>query len=147
MTNFFKGIGKGLFNIVIIPFWAVGLVLSAALGLIVFLFQFLKKMGCFFTGRSLSCDLPEDIEAKKMIEQANKPKEESVQVVVAEIADQNASIRQNEYRPTKSIPSNEEVDFLIGGSTLQIDNQNTRAIENKDSENNQSDYSPKGSKF
>lgn len=126
MGNFFKGLGKGIFNILIIPVYIVGLALSAVVGLFVFVIELFKKILMFFSGKTLSSDLPEDIEAKRMIEEANNPKEENntVEVVQAEIATEPTIDFKEIDAPhteTKAISNDEDVDFLIDDSPLQID--------------------------
>lgn len=75
MASFFKNLAKGLLYVLMFPFGLIAIALYAVFGIFVFLFQFVRLIILFFTGRKLSSDLPEDIEAKKIIE-ANKPKEE-----------------------------------------------------------------------
>ena len=75
MASFFKSFAKGLLYVLLFPFGLIAIALYAVFGVFVFFFQFIRLIILFFTGRNLSSDLPEDIEAKKIIE-ANKPKEE-----------------------------------------------------------------------
>ena len=75
MASFFKSLAKGLLYVLMFPFGLLAIALSAVVGIFVFLFQFVRFLILFFTGRKLSSDLPEDIEAKRILE-ANKPKEE-----------------------------------------------------------------------
>ena len=75
MASFFKNLAKGLLYVLMFPFGLIAIALYAVFGIFVFLFQFVRLIILFFTGRKLSSDLPEDIEAKKIID-ANKPKEE-----------------------------------------------------------------------
>ena len=76
MANFFKNFGKGILYVFLFPFIIVGIVLYAVFGLFVFVFQFFKLIYLFFTGRTLSSDLEEDIAAKAIIEKANHPEKE-----------------------------------------------------------------------
>ena len=57
MGAIFKGIGKGLLNIVLIPAFLVGLAFSAIAGIGIFLLELFKQLGRFFTGKPLSCEL------------------------------------------------------------------------------------------
>lgn len=75
MASDLKSFAKGLLYVLFFPFGLIAIALYAVFGVFVFLFQFGKWVFLFFTGRNLYSDLPEDIEAKKIIE-ANKPKEE-----------------------------------------------------------------------
>ena len=154
MGNFFKSIGKGILNILFIPVYIVGLALSAVLSVFIFFFELIKKIGRFFSGKSLSTDLPEDIEAKRMIEEANKPKEaqEHVEVVHAEIADPGTTYKEVEadVANVKALPnsSNEEVDFLIEESPLEIDIPVIPTVkEETPAEEEPQEYEPKKGNF
>lgn len=155
MGNFFKGIGKGIFNILFIPVYIVGLALSAVLSIFVFFFELIKKIARFFAGKSLSTDLPEDVEAKRMIEEATHPKEaqEKVEVVQAEIAEPGATYKdfEAEVSSPKALPntSNEEVDFLIDDSPLQIDVPLVPTVEEVKEEipEEPQEYTPKKGEF
>ena len=77
MAGFFKGLAKGLLYFLFFPFGLIAIALYAVFGLFVFIFQFIKMIVLFFSGRNLQSDLPEDIEVKKIIEMKNpKPEEE-----------------------------------------------------------------------
>ncbi|MCQ2087383.1 MAG: hypothetical protein MJZ37_04850 [Bacilli bacterium] len=155
MGNFFKSIGKGIFNILIIPVFIVGLAISAVIGIFVFLFELIKKIGMFFAGKTLSSDLPEDIEAKRMIEEAKTkvedPIPQPVEVVQAELATP-PSVDYNELPPSysemKSISSNEDVDFLIDDTPLEIDAPVIPQVEEKEPEIEETDtYEPRKGEF
>ena len=137
MGNFFKGIAKGLYNIVIIPVWFVGLILSAIAGLGVFFWQLILLIGRFFTGGTLSLDLPEDITAKEMLkpkvpEENKEDKGDDVEVVYAEITDPGEKYKEVEVEtPPKHISTNsqpntnEDVDFVINEVPPEIEFPNT----------------------
>ncbi len=171
MGAIFKGIGKGLLNIVLIPAFLVGLAFSAIAGIGIFLLELFKQLGRFFTGKPLSCDLPEDIKAKEMIAAAQKQREEQltgksdVEIVQAEIADPIASYRDfaREAAQARAIESKEDVDFMLDDVPFEIDISVDRRHQNDYREippaqepannGNNSDstaierYEPKGSKF
>ena len=69
MIQFFKIILSGLLYIVISPLIAAVLALYLVYGLIIFVFQTLKSVVLFFSGRTIFSDYPEDIEAKKILGQ------------------------------------------------------------------------------
>ena len=75
MASVFKNIAKGLLYVLLFPFGLIAIALYAVFGIFVFFFQFIRLIVLFFSGRKLTSDLPEDIEARRIIE-ANKPKEE-----------------------------------------------------------------------
>ena len=122
MGNFFKGIGKGLLNIVTIPVWAIGLALSAIAGIGVFFWEVLKKLEKLVTGKSLTNLLPEDIQAKEMLDVKPKKeeKDDSVEIVQAEIAEPYASVKEIERPTVNRISVDEEVDFIIDDSTIDV---------------------------
>ena len=170
MGAIFKGIGKGLLNIVLIPAFLVGLAISAIAGIGIFVWELIKQLGRFFTGKPLSTDLPEDEKAKEMIAAAQKQREEQltgksdVEVVQAEIADPIATYRDfaRQVATAKAIESKEDVDFMLDDVPLEIDvdvqrrRQPPHAItvepEAPSSTNDSNTtaverYEPKGSKF
>lgn len=174
IARFFKGLGKGILNILIIPFYLIAWALSAVAGIFIYIFEFFKKFIKFVSGKSVSNDLPEDIEAKEVIENNKKPKQDNdVQVVRAEIADPSVDYKEVDI-PRRIIPSrqisqtqDETVDFLLEDEPLVIETKvdepqnNIPAIENKkideeesiDEEENTSDedeieeYNPKAAEF
>ena len=169
MGAIFKGIGKGLLNIVLIPAFLVGLAFSAITGIGVFAWELIKQLGRFFTGKPLSTDLPEDVKAKEMIAAAQKQREEQltgksdVEVVQAEIADPIATYRDfaREAAQARAIESKEDVDFMLDDVPFEIDISVDRRHQNRQipsqpepvptDSNEQSTaiegYEPKGSKF
>ena len=162
MEGFFKGIGKGLLNIVLIPVFIVGLAFSAVVGIGVFFLEFFKKVGKFFTGKSLSNDLPEDKQAKEMIEaaQAARQSKNDVEVVQAEIADPIASYRETakQVAIAHAIESHEDIDFVLEDVPFQIDvdvqtepqliiNEVPTLPDNNSEPEKIEEYKPEGSKF
>ena len=77
MIGLLKSIAKGILYFFAFPFGLVAIALYSVFGFFVFVFQFFRLIYLFFTGRSFKSDLPEDIEAKKILEM-NKPKEAGV---------------------------------------------------------------------
>lgn len=161
MGNFFKGIGKGLFNIVIIPFFLIGLALSSVVGIGVFFMEFIKKIGRFFTGKKLSTDLPEDEQAKRMIAEANGEKQKGgIEIVQAEIADPIANYREmaKACATAKAVDSKEDVDMFVDDVPFEFDvsmeeerKASTPIDDKKNESNNETNaieqYKPKGSNF
>lgn len=68
MAEFFKGFGKGILYIFVLPFLLVVLALYSIYGLCAFVVLFVRSIFLFFSGRSLQDDLPEDIKAREIIE-------------------------------------------------------------------------------
>ena len=85
-TNIFKTIGLGIGYFFFFPFIIVAIALYAVFGIIVFIFQFIKLIILFFTGRTLFSDLPEDtlLKAKLQPETAEAAKEEQTQAPQAQ---------------------------------------------------------------
>ena len=77
MGNFFKSFGKGVLYLLVLPFLLVILAIYAVIGLFVFLFEGIKAIFLFFSGRSLFDDLPEDKKAKEIIASLAQPKAEA----------------------------------------------------------------------
>ena len=76
MTNIFKSIGKGILYVFIFPLLIVGVAIYAVFGLAVFVFQFVKSIILYFSGRSLSSDLDEDLAAKAILGKLNPDDDE-----------------------------------------------------------------------
>ena len=67
MKGFFRSIGKGILYL-LTPFaWVVGITLGSVVALVVFLGYAVYFIFCFFTGRNLFNDLPEDKRAKEIL--------------------------------------------------------------------------------
>ena len=67
MVSFFKNFGKGVLYVLVLPALLAGLVIYAVVALFVFIYLAIKGLILFFTGRSLYEDLPEDVEAKRIL--------------------------------------------------------------------------------
>ena len=92
MVNFFKSFGRGILYVLVLPILLVVLAIYAVVSFCIFLFMCVKWLVLFFTGRSLFDDLPEDKQAKAILN-ANAPKTD------------NITTDANDY------PSNEELAF------------------------------------
>lgn len=79
MSNVFKSIGKGILYFFLFPVIVLAIAIYAVVGLGVFIFQFIKMIILFFSGRNLNSDLDEDIKAKSILGelQVDEEKEES----------------------------------------------------------------------
>ena len=79
MSNVFKSIGKGILYFFLFPVIVLAITLYAIVGLGVFIFQFIKMIILFFSGRNLNSDLDEDIKAKSILGEltVEEEKEES----------------------------------------------------------------------
>ena len=67
MAQFFKTLGLGLLYTVVLPFALLLLALYAIYGFVVFLIQLVRNIVVFFSGGTVGGDLPEDVEAKKIL--------------------------------------------------------------------------------
>ena len=77
MGNFFKSFGKGVLYLLVLPFLLVILAVYAVVGVFVFIFEGIKAIVLFFSGRSLFDDLPEDKKAKEIIASLSAHKAEA----------------------------------------------------------------------
>ena len=74
MSNIFKNLGKGVLYVLLFPFIIAAIVLAGAVGLLIFIYQFVKNIILFFQGKSIFKPLDEDIKAEaimKGIENSN----------------------------------------------------------------------------
>lgn len=77
MTEFLKTFGKGVLYVVLLPFILLFVVIYMVYLLISFLIMGIKSAIVFFTGGDPLGDLPEDKEAKKILEGKQKALEET----------------------------------------------------------------------
>ncbi len=97
MGEFFKGFGRGILYIFVLPFLIVVLALYGIYGILAFLVLSVRSIFLFFTGRSLQDDLPEDIKAKEILE---GPKVASETLNAAASAPKEETETFNVYQPT-----------------------------------------------
>ena len=83
MANFFKKFGQGILYVITFPVFVVILAIFAVYGLFLMIIQFFKMIFNFFTGRSVHGELPEDVEARKILNKDNN------------VQDNNATQEQN----------------------------------------------------
>ena len=67
MAQFFKTLGLGLLYTVALPFALLLLAIYGVFGFVVFLIQLVRNIVVFFSGGTVGGDLPEDVEAKKIL--------------------------------------------------------------------------------
>ena len=73
MKGFFHSIGKGILYF-LTPFaWVIGIAIGSVIALVVFLCYAVYFIFCFFTGRNLFKDLPEDKKAKEILAAQTDP--------------------------------------------------------------------------
>ncbi len=75
MIKFLQIFGQGILYVVLSPFFLVILALYVVYTALVMIFMFLKMIVLFFAGKGLFNDLPEDIEAKQMLEKLRLDKQ------------------------------------------------------------------------
>ena len=86
MAGFFKSFGKGLLYIVLFPLLIAAIVFYGAYGLIVFIYQFIKMIVLFFSGKTLTSDTEEDLKVKAILgngttEEKEEEEEEEIEKV------------------------------------------------------------------
>lgn len=81
MLNFFKVFGLGILYIVTLPLTVTLLAVYAIYCLLAFIYVSLRNIIVFFSGGTINGDLPEDIEAKRILMQ-RKEKEEMFSSVI-----------------------------------------------------------------
>ena len=67
LTKFIKMIGRGILYIFLCPFLILLVALFSVVGLFIFLFLCVKSLFLFFYGKTIFSDLPEDIEARRIL--------------------------------------------------------------------------------
>lgn len=86
MAGFFKSFGKGLLYIVLFPLIIVLIVVYGVYGLFAFIVQLVNLIILFFSGKSLSSDLEEDIKAKAILNGTDDKEDEDDEEEVEKIS-------------------------------------------------------------
>ena len=118
MSNIFKGVGRGILYFFFFPFILAGIAITGVVGLGVFCFQFVKMIVLFFSGRSLSSDIEEDIQAKAILGEIKLEEEE-----------------KKEDNPLSLYPSNSPV-YGSGYSSPLFEEKKEEENEEKEDEDN-----------
>ncbi|MFA5481256.1 MAG: hypothetical protein WC282_02595 [Bacilli bacterium] len=75
MLKFLQVFGLGILYVVLSPFFLLILALFAVYATVMMVFLFFKMVILFFAGKNLFSDLPEDIEARNILEEQRKLKQ------------------------------------------------------------------------
>lgn len=67
LTKFIKMIGRGILYIFLCPLLILLVALFSIVGIFIFLFLCVKSVFLFFYGKTIFSDLPEDIEARRIL--------------------------------------------------------------------------------
>ena len=76
MSNFFKNLGKGVLYVFLFPFIIAGIALAGVIGIFIFIYQLIKTIILFFTGRTVFSPLEEDIKAQAIMNANNEEENE-----------------------------------------------------------------------
>ena len=110
MGTILKALGKGLLYVLLFPLLVAAVSLYGVFGIFVFLFTFGKMIYLFFTGRSLSSDLEEDIKVKAIIAKKNGEEEEKEEEKESPMSlyPSDSIVYANPYSPTTVKEENKE---------------------------------------
>ena len=81
MIKLLKTFGRGILYVIGFPFFVVTLLIFAVIGVFLFLYQIVKSIIDFFTGRKFFPELPEDRELRMKMEAAEAASQPQTQVV------------------------------------------------------------------
>lgn len=81
MIKLLKTFGRGILYVIGFPFFVVTLLIFAVIGVFLFLYQIVKSIIDFFTGRKFFPELPEDRELRMKMEAAEAASQPQNQVV------------------------------------------------------------------
>lgn len=81
MIKLLKTFGRGILYVIGFPFFVVTLLIFAVIGVFLFLYQIVKSVIDFFTGRKFFPELPEDRELRMKMEAAEAASQPQNQVV------------------------------------------------------------------
>ncbi len=129
MVNFFKSVGKGILYILFIPAIIVVLVVAAVGAVGVFFLEFGKSIGLFFTGRNIFQDLPEDTQAKAIIEMNKNLSNQILAGGTPQAIPIDNSTTNNTYNNIIIMSDEEDLIKLMSGQSSIPENTNIRIIE------------------
>ena len=81
MIKLLKTFGRGILYVIGFPFFVVTLLIFAVIGVFLFLYQIVKSIIDFFSGRKFFPELPEDRELRMKMEAAEAASQPQNQVV------------------------------------------------------------------
>ena len=96
MIAFLKSILKGILYILFLPVGLIGISIYAVFGIFVFIYQFVRFIYLFFTGRNFKNELKEDIEARKIID-SNKPVENKEEAPALSLYPSDSEMYKTDY--------------------------------------------------
>ena len=129
MKSVLKSIAKGAFYFLFFPFGLLAIALYAVFGLFVFVFQFIRLIVLFFTGRNLQSDLPEDIEAKAIMQGDRATTEEKQE-------EQSSTDNSLSLYPSDSIVYGSGYVYPSDNNTEKKEESSDASLENKEGGNN-----------
>ena len=127
MVNLLKMFGKGILYIIGFPFFVLALIIFGAIGIFLFLFQLIKSIFYFFSGRQFFPELPEDKELRIMKMKAAAGTSEEAQsepeekpaanndagIIVTPVAESAAPVQEAPAKPVNTEPLNLEKALFI----------------------------------
>ena len=120
MIGLLKMFGKGILYVIGFPFFVLALLIFGAIGIFLFLFQLIKSIIYFFTGRKFFPELPEDKELRLMRERAMGGN--------STVTDEEAPAQQVEPAPS-FVPFIEEPAVNPNPTPLPQENAHQRNVE------------------
>ena len=100
MLQFLKVFGRGVLTTVLLPFILLAWVLYGVYCIGVFIVMFFKGVIDYFQGKSFNADLPEDLEARRLLLEKEKQNEQA--------KDALSMMYQNAMAQTITPPQNDE---------------------------------------
>lgn len=108
MIGLLKMFGKGILYVIGFPFFVLALLLFGVVGIFLFVFQLLKSIFYFFTGRKFFPELPEDKELRLLKEKAAaKAEEGEEESPISEAPNPAQPVNHQESTPTPRPPYTE----------------------------------------
>ena len=127
MVNFLKVFLRGLLCTVLLPIILAVWVLYAVYCLFAFLVMFVKGIIVFFAGGSAAGELPEDIEAKRILLEAEQAKVEEAQAM-SMMYQGMANMMQNGMQPAMGQPM-QQPEVQQGPAPAQFNPEETEPVQ------------------
>ena len=121
MLSFLKVFGRGLLVTILLPFILLVLALYMVYCLLLFIFMFFKGVISFFKGGNINADLPEDLEARRIVlenEKSDSQAKDMLNMMYQGVAQTMAQAAFNQAQQPQPQVRPDVIDYL---STPQVE--------------------------
>lgn len=138
MLNFLKVFGRGIVVTILSPLFALGLAFYLVYCLVLFIIMFFWGVIGFFRGNNINADLPEDLEAKRLVLENEKSDEQAKDMLnvmyqsMAQAMINSAQAQAQAQSQAQPKPPVDVIDYLTSNEEPQQIEQTTEPQEGEE---------------